>query len=106
MGRDDVKARRKLGEDNDQSKPERSSRFTNWLHKRQERKARQQTPSGTGETEQAKITSKGEQSSLWDRAYASLKAKDSEVVEKYERLLSKELSSDGTYYMRSLPKVV
>ena len=33
--------------------------------------------------------------SLWDRAYNLLKTKDGLLVEKYEKLLSEELSIDG-----------
>lgn len=34
--------------------------------------------------------------SLWDRAYDNLKAEDPKLMEKYEKLLSAELSNDGT----------
>jgi hypothetical protein len=40
--------------------------------------------------------------SLWDRAYDALKTEDPRLVEKYEKLLSKELSKTSGYQLQSI----
>ena len=95
MGRNGVRVQ-DPGGDKDQSKSERTSRLRSWF-KREDKKARQQTPPRTVGTAEAKTAPKGDQTSLWDQAYDSLKAKNFRLVDRYERLLSRELSSAGTY---------
>ena len=96
MGRNEVKVQHEPDNDNDESKSERTSRLRTWFHKREEEKSRQQTPPCTVGTAKAGVASSGKQTSLWDQAYDSLKAKEPRLVDKYERLLSKELYGDGT----------
>lgn len=40
--------------------------------------------------------------SLWDRAYDALKDSDPRLVEKYEKLLSKELQKTGAYKLQRI----
>lgn len=87
------KFRQKLVDASKSSASERENESKPWYRRRRKQGGGQQNPDPTQSITRKDSNRKA--NSLWNWAYAILKAKDSQLVEKYEKLLLEELLSDG-----------